>query len=262
MIGLANSLTGQRGLTQAAGPPLVPDPVGYRIGALTLPGTGLALSDRITGQVSGQATTLQLGPRTAGGDHFTAAGTQLVATAPPGDGAYLYTQCVIAGPAGLLSQPFDLSVTSVPGAYSVGSGSEYAAAVAVADPADEFLPVRGYPIPAPETTGTLGPAEGRVNEPIGPLSLKAGFLAPGDPTGKFLQIALAPGSDLLPQGLEIDPDTGVLSGIPAETASVVLLLEASTPGGSAQAGLMLNIAAAAGTGGFPAGFSNGFRRAA
>jgi hypothetical protein len=262
MIGLATALTIGGGLAVSASSPVVTGSLEYRIGALTLAGTALALSDRIAGTVAGQAMDLVLGSRVAGGDHFTTSGTQLVATAPPGDGAYLYTGCVLRTATGASSPPFDLAVTSVPDSYSVGSDIEFAAAVINADPAAAFLEVRGYRLPLPQVTGLLGPAEGRAGDPLGPLSLKAGFAVTGDPTGKFLGIALAPGSDLLPQGLAINPGSGVLSGVPTGAVSAVLLLEATSPGGSAQTGLMLNIAAAAGTGGFSSGFSHGFRRAA
>lgn len=103
--------------------PIVADQT-IEFGRLTISGAGgaeLSLT-------SGTYTSITLGTRTIGSNHFTTSGTLITPTAVPSDPLYRWTGCTVSDGTNT-SDPFTLTIETLPNAYSIRSAAQLSAVI-------------------------------------------------------------------------------------------------------------------------------------
>jgi hypothetical protein len=76
----------------------------------------------------GSITSITLGTRTTGSNHFTTSAQYVLPSSVPSDAQYVWTGCTATGPQGT-SAAFTLTINTVADAYSVWSDAQFSAAV-------------------------------------------------------------------------------------------------------------------------------------
>lgn len=94
-------------------------------GRLTLSGAGATVLVNNGGPI----TSIALGTRTVGSNHFTTSGATVLPSAVPSDAQYVWTGCTASGPSGT-SATFTLTIDTEASTYSVVSMTEVKAAAA------------------------------------------------------------------------------------------------------------------------------------
>ncbi len=84
---------------------------------------------------------------------------------------------------------------------------------------------------APVVAGTLTALDLPIGLPMNPIDLSAGFAVPGDPT--LLSTTLSDRDAMLPDGLSVDPNSGLLSGTPGLASDATIVVRAINSGGFA-----------------------------
>jgi hypothetical protein len=107
----------------ASGAPIVANQTIY-FGRLTAIGAGKVE----LAHTGGSITSITLGTRTTGSDHFTTSAEHVQPSTVPADASYVWTGCTATGPGGT-SSTFTLTITTVADAYSVQSTTEFNAAI-------------------------------------------------------------------------------------------------------------------------------------
>ena len=216
--------------------PVITGPLTYTFGRDTLAGVAQNLTDRTGGDITGAVVGLTLGTRTVGSDHFATQNDQIVTTAVPTDPTYTWTGCTAENSAGS-SATFTLTITTAADSYSVGSISEFTAAVADGDGSETFLPIREYVIPSP-LAGALDNLTASQDVAIASYDASEAFSLSGDPTLKTVSFSIASGA--LPSGLSIS-SAGLITGTPTVAGSGAVIVRGTAQAGTADASLSYSV---------------------